>query len=306
MNILPNDLPTKVSVIIPAYNAENCITEAIDSILNQHYKSLEIIVVNDCSRDETLEVLKRYTDKLTILTNKTNMGASYSRNQGIKIASGEYIAFLDADDIWYPNKLSRQIQIMKMYSDCSFSYGKDVRVKFDEYNSNVLIDTDNSLTLHTKKEFVEIFENPYFSTSTIMISRQHCLNNGGFREDIKTAEDIDFCYKSTSNTLTIALDFPLSVTRRISDSLGASATSYSDNLFVIDDFLNKNPSFANHQERIISNIKRRIYDSWVSDLIYQRKINKAITILFKSMHVKPSPLSIKLLIKALLLWIKQR
>jgi succinoglycan biosynthesis protein ExoO len=93
----------KVSIIIPTYNVEKYINKCIDSLLNQTEQNFEIIIIDDCSTDNTLKVIKKYSDqRIKILKNKTNSGPSFSRNQGIAYASGKWIALLDSDD-WYEN-----------------------------------------------------------------------------------------------------------------------------------------------------------------------------------------------------------
>jgi glycosyltransferase involved in cell wall biosynthesis len=98
----------KVSVIIPAYNGDRFIAEAIDSVLNQTYQNVETIVVDDGSTDNTYKALNPYL-KWIHYTYQDNQGVATARNQGLQIASGEYIAFLDQDDVFLPNKLANQI-----------------------------------------------------------------------------------------------------------------------------------------------------------------------------------------------------
>ena len=105
-----------VSVIIPIYNRAHTIDRAILSVLNQIYKSFEIIVVDDCSTDNTREVIEKFGDKrIRYIRKKSNKGAA-ARNTGIKAVRGEYIAFLDSDDKWLPNKLDEQIKVLKVTS----------------------------------------------------------------------------------------------------------------------------------------------------------------------------------------------
>ena len=87
-----------VSVIVPAYNAEKTIEKCLDSLLNQTLKSIEIIVINDCSKDNTLKILKKYKSKIKLLDNKKNLGPAGSRNRGLDAATGDYIGFVDSDD----------------------------------------------------------------------------------------------------------------------------------------------------------------------------------------------------------------
>jgi teichuronic acid biosynthesis glycosyltransferase TuaG len=105
-----------VSVVIPAYNAEKYISDAIESVLCQSYKDFELLVVNDCSTDDTKLVVEGLAllDKRVYLINlSTNNGAPAApRNVGIRLARGRWIAFLDADDIWHPCKLQRQVDLL--------------------------------------------------------------------------------------------------------------------------------------------------------------------------------------------------
>ena len=98
----------KVSIIIPTYNVSKYIEKCLDSVLNQSYQNIEIIIVDDCSTDHTVEIIKNYEDsRIHLIQNKMNCGPSYSRNVAISNASGKYIALLDGDDWWDHNRLER-------------------------------------------------------------------------------------------------------------------------------------------------------------------------------------------------------
>ena len=98
----------KVSVVIPTYNSSQFIVETLESVFAQTYKDYEIIVVDDGSTDNTKEVLQPYTSRIKYIY-KENGGPASARNVGIKSAQGEYIAFLDSDDRWLPEKLEKHI-----------------------------------------------------------------------------------------------------------------------------------------------------------------------------------------------------
>ncbi|MGK7898920.1 MAG: glycosyltransferase [Xenococcus sp. (in: cyanobacteria)] len=112
----PHELTPKVSVIIPTYNSALYLGEAIDSVLNQTYTNYEIIVIDDGSTDHTVELLEPYQDKVHYFYQE-NQGVSAARNQGIALAKGELIAFLDADDIFMPHKLEKQVAVFEEQSD---------------------------------------------------------------------------------------------------------------------------------------------------------------------------------------------
>lgn len=105
-----------VSVVMPAYNAERTISEAIESVLQQTYQDFELIVVDDASTDRTLQIAVDYgkkNSKIRVLENMSNFGVAVTRNHGIEKARGKYIALLDSDDLWEPDKLERQLALGK-------------------------------------------------------------------------------------------------------------------------------------------------------------------------------------------------
>src|SRR5665647_1154917 len=99
-----------VSVIMPVFNAENYLDEAIVSILVQTYNNFEFIIINDASTDRSMEIIKSYHDnRIHIISNNKNLGNYKSRNSGYRISKGKYIAVMDADDIAFPNRIERQV-----------------------------------------------------------------------------------------------------------------------------------------------------------------------------------------------------
>ena len=109
----------KVSIITPLYNSERYVSEAINSVLNQSYKKWEMILVDDCSSDKSVSIVEKFQEKdgrIQLLKNKSNMGSGLSRNRAIDAASGDIIAFLDSDDVWHPEKLSKHLDFMEKNS----------------------------------------------------------------------------------------------------------------------------------------------------------------------------------------------
>lgn len=103
-----------VSIVMPSYNTAKYISESIQSVLNQTYPYWELIIVDDCSNDNTDEVVKEYLadSRIRYLKNEKNSGAAISRNYALREAKGKWIAFLDSDDLWLPEKLKKQIEFM--------------------------------------------------------------------------------------------------------------------------------------------------------------------------------------------------
>ena len=118
---MQNNAP-KISVIMPVYNGEKFLKEAIESILNQTFQNFELIIINDGSKDSSLDIIKKYenSDNRIKVINQENAGVSVSRNNGIKNSIGEYVAFIDCDDLWLPKKLETQLE--------SFNKDEDLKI----------------------------------------------------------------------------------------------------------------------------------------------------------------------------------
>src|SRR5688572_15976770 len=106
-----------VSVVIPAYNRENFIKAAVESVQAQDIDDIEIIVVDDCSKDKTVSVVEKMTDpRIRLIKHEQNKGEAGARNTGVRAAQGKYVAYLDSDDTWLPGKLKAQIDVMESAS----------------------------------------------------------------------------------------------------------------------------------------------------------------------------------------------
>ena len=118
-----------VSIIMPSYNTAKFISETIKSVLAQTYTNWELIIVDDCSTDNTDEVIKPYLSdpRIYYIKNEANSGAAVSRNRALREARGKWIAFLDSDDLWLPEKLEKQILFMKK-NDYHFSYTNYIEI----------------------------------------------------------------------------------------------------------------------------------------------------------------------------------
>lgn len=120
-----------VSVIVPAYNCAQFLPEALDSILSQHYPNLEIIVVDDGSSDGSAENAEAYGSPVTVIRQK-NQGPAAARNRGVRESHGEYLAFLDGDDVWLPGKLLAQMEYFASHKDVGIVYGNFKRWGMNE------------------------------------------------------------------------------------------------------------------------------------------------------------------------------
>ena len=157
-----------VSIIMPAYNSEKFIRQAVDSILGQTFTNYELIVVEDCSTDKTLDILNEYSSensRITLIRNEKNSGVSYSRNRAISIATGEYIAFLDSDDMWDNQKLEKQVNYVKSNPNADFVFTGSA---FIDENDKPL---NHILHVPDKISFNDLLKQNIISCSSVFIKR---------------------------------------------------------------------------------------------------------------------------------------
>ena len=136
-----------VSIIMPSYNTAAFIAESIQSVLSQNYKDWELLIVDDCSTDNTDEVIKPYLDdsRIKYLKNEKNSGAAVSRNKALREAKGKWIAFLDSDDLWMPDKLEKQIKFMEE-KDYHFSYSNYSEIDSEGKRNGVTVTGPKKIT----------------------------------------------------------------------------------------------------------------------------------------------------------------
>lgn len=193
----------KVSVIIPTYNRKDYVTEAIDSVLNQTYKDFEIIVVDDGSTDDTGELLKeRYGDRIRYFY-KENGGCASARNYGIKVSRGEYIAFLDSDDKYLPEKLEDQVEILEKNEQIGFVYSDSY--SFDgnkqKLSESVRPDKDNRVDY-------ALFMVTNMANGSFVV-RRDCLDiSGYYNELMRYNEDTDLLLRLSVNCKVYFSDKP--------------------------------------------------------------------------------------------------
>ena len=194
-----------ISVVIPLYNKAKFICETLDSVLQQDYSNLEILVVNDASTDESLEVIKTYSDsRIKIINNKTNQGLSESRNIGIKNSKGELIALLDADDTWAINYLSIINELFQKFPN-QVIYGTDFLEIFSKKGAfrtqkNINKTDDNTFILI--KDFFEASKSQAILCPSSMVINKKIATDNMFNKAVTYAEDVDFYIRYfTSNSL---------------------------------------------------------------------------------------------------------
>lgn len=188
----------KVSVLVPTYNRANVIGRSIDSVLAQTFSDYEIIIVDDGSSDNTEDVVRQYVNKMPdrikyVRLNKNN-GAAAARNAGAKQATGYYLAFLDDDDEWHPDKLEIQLRPMLDDDSVDLTFSCMARYQGEEllYVVNGGIKWEKIRDNFLQKQ---LFDN-YIGTPSMIIKRRSFLDMGGFNEDLGSMEDWEFAIRA--------------------------------------------------------------------------------------------------------------
>jgi teichuronic acid biosynthesis glycosyltransferase TuaG len=168
------------SVIIPAYNSEKYIEKTLQSIINQTYREIEIIVINDCSSDSTSDIVKRFMEfdsRVILIDNDTNMGVSHSRNKAILSAKGEYIAFCDSDDYWDINKLEMQMDAITN-SNCSLCCTARELIMDDGQPTGHVLPVTNTIT------YEKLLADNIIACSSVVLKREIALEFPMERSDL--------------------------------------------------------------------------------------------------------------------------
>ena len=185
-----------VSVIIPAYNHQNFIKQCIESVINQTYRNLEIIIQDDCSTDNTLKEIKKIKDKrVKVVSSKKNQGIVDTLNDLTKLCHGDYVAVIGSDDIWYPNKIERQVNILKNNPNlgCVFTEADIIDEKgvlYDDEFSNALFLNNNMTWGQRIKLFFE--RGNYLCHSSSLIPINVIKEIGEYNKTYRQLHDYDY------------------------------------------------------------------------------------------------------------------
>lgn len=182
-----------MSVIIPLYNKSSVIGDTLRSVLGQTFQDFEIIIVNDGSTDNSVEVVKEFADKRIRIVEQQNQGVSAARNKGIEYAQADYIAFLDADDLWDKEYLMSQYEQIRNFPDCSV-YGAKYRMQIgSEAPKDIKINSlpfNNECGIMDNYFHVAALSHPPLWTSSLVVKKEAIQSVGNFPVGIKSGEDL--------------------------------------------------------------------------------------------------------------------
>ena len=181
----------RVSVIVPVYNGAKTVAEALQSVFAQSYKDYEVIVVNDGSTDSSTEVVDGFGDKIRLISLDQNGGQSAARNLGAAQARGEYLAFLDQDDVWYPHKLEWQVAVLNENPEVGLVYSDLDEIDREGRYKTLEVHKAFGMT-HPKTSLVWALINDLFILPSTVVCRKECFGQvGGFDTRLSGYEDDD-------------------------------------------------------------------------------------------------------------------
>lgn len=222
-------MPIKFSVVIPLYNKESYVLKTLESVFFQTYTDFEIIVIDDASTDNSLELVKQLEDtRIQIIEHEKNLGLSATRNTGIKAAKNDYVAFLDADDCWHSNFLERIVMLVK-----KFPQQKVFATYYEEnFNGKILypktkIPKEKKGRAFVVSNFFELNTGGLILTQSCLVVHRSALENlKGYDSSVTFAEDVDFYTRCFSN-YNLAYFYEVCHTQHttINNSLTQSSTS---------------------------------------------------------------------------------
>ena len=278
-----------VSVIIPTYNSGHFVSAAIQSALAQTYQPLEVIVVDDGSTDDTKERISAWEGSIHYVR-QPNRGPAAARNRGITLARGDLIAFLDADDVWLPQKLQKQVELLRHRPEAGMVHSALYYWNEGTDNREVRNDSHSEKHGHCYQSF---FDRCGVTPSTIIVRREVLARIGGFDESIRrpSTEDYDLCFRIARYYELAYIDEPL-ILYRLHAANGSknTATLLESQLYVLEKALSADPDLA----RMLG---RRAVNSRVFHLLFSlgycaddsANHRKALRVLQSGIGLSPPP-----------------
>ena len=247
-----------ISVVIPTYNREQYIERAVQSVLEQTYSNLELIIVDDGSTDGTEELVAGMSDpRIRYVRQETNRGASAARNKGVECANGELVAFQDSDDRWYPDKLAVQMEYWEAHPECSLIYsayvlhrpnGETVRVPYAGTWGNLEGDIFSTLLV-----------NNTVGTPTMLFKKACFTELGGFDEGMECLEDWEMALRFAERYRIGFVEQPLMEAFLLRGGVSSSTSNF---------YLNRCRMIARYKKALI---ERGLFDEVVGNILLDAK-----------------------------------
>ena len=207
----------KISIITPVYNAEGYIADAINMVKSQTFSDWELILIDDCSTDGSVAVIESFLEdeRILLLKQETNQRAARARNRGIGEAKGEYIAFLDADDIWMKDKLSKELSFMEE-KDCAFAF---TAYEFGDENA---VGTGKIVSVPESLDYKRALPRTIIFTSTVMFDMRKLAKEDILMPEVPSEDTATWWKVLKKGFLAYGLNEVLTIYRRPAKSLSSN------------------------------------------------------------------------------------
>lgn len=221
----------KVSVVIPTYNRSRVVGRALDTVLAQTYRDIEVLVVDDGSTDDTAQRLGRVRDGRMRYVRRRHAGVSTTRNAGVARAGGEIVSFLDSDDLWKPDKLEREVEFLARHRDVQAVFSDLEKRDGDLFVPSFMrasplfgrwlgsASYPEGVVLPRRQMFLFLLQEVFIKPSALTLHREAFTRTGGFDESWSSSEDWDFLLRLSRWAQFGYIDRPLAVLRLSADSL---------------------------------------------------------------------------------------
>lgn len=274
---------TSVSIIIPVYQSASTIVETLESVFNQIFKDIEVIVVNDGSTDDLDEKIEPFDEKIIYLK-QNNLGAAAARNNGIKHSSGEILAFLDADDIWLPEKLVLQLPLFEQNPKAGVVFGNVFFLHQGRIQSKTYFDL---YTPSCGNIFLELFALNFIPMSSVLM-RRNVLEQVGFFDESCYVEDYQLWLKISNFWEFNYIQTPVAIYRISPQQMSMNYTRAAASLLQVKEDVYQScfDQFIGADKNIL---ERGLYNKYLKlALCYMRdaKKNEATQILRRYKHVR--------------------
>ena len=261
----------RVSVVIPTYNREKFLRDAIDSVLRQTFTDFEIIVVDDGSTDNTREIIKEYKDPRVKYMYQENSGVSIARNNGINSSESEYIALLDSDDMYLENMLDKSVRTLDEHPEVGFTYGQTnlMREGYGIYRTRKSPFHQDSAIVGSVEQVRELLFHSPITTSTFVGRRHYIEETGEFHTDLWLCEDYHFFVRLAKRFSGYYVAEPLTIMRIHAEQAHGIMKPGRERAFprilseVFDD-----PEVAPHCEDVKGKAYSYFYRTWILGSAY--------------------------------------
>jgi len=256
-----------VSVVIPAYNVSRFIDTAIASALNQTYKNIEVIVVDDCSTDDTAKRVTEYKDKVRFVRHEINQGAAAARNTGVNVCRGELVSFLDGDDKWAPGKLEAFVESFSKNPEVLFGFSDFSRFKWSDGSyfalSNSQINPmiyeilhlfkyrDRKYFVIPKADMFRLLLEGYPIYPSAIVVRKRIFQSVGMWRKVRTNEDFDFSLESCRKTDFLYVDENLAMVGRHDANLTIDINRHLEGDICVFDLHLADPSYGKDEKEVL-------------------------------------------------------